>query len=185
MRAWSLGRQRNADRRTATELYGSLVAWARSPALYALPGVADSPETRLELILLHMALMLRRIATEGPGRDSLARALTETFVTDIDDCLREMGVSDLSVAKKVKRAAAALYDRCRDYQAALADRSDDALQSLIRTHLLGGEVGGHAGAILAAYARTAAERLRQSDLAAIIAGRIALAPPDGAEGSSS
>ena len=49
------------------------------------------------------------------------------FVTDVDDCMREMGVSDIKVPQKVKKAAAALYDRMLEYGAALAADDDDML----------------------------------------------------------
>ncbi len=47
-----------------------------------------------------------RPVTEGR---KTARALSEIFVTDIDDCLREMGVGDLSVPKKVKARRAGAW----------------------------------------------------------------------------
>ena len=56
---------RHAPNDTATELYGRLVAQARRPAFYAALGVPDTPEGRLELIMLHMVLMLRRLGREG------------------------------------------------------------------------------------------------------------------------
>jgi cytochrome b pre-mRNA-processing protein 3 len=128
---WGLLTRRSDPARTATELYGRLVAQARSPAFYAGMGVPDTPEGRFELLLLHMALMLRRLQREGQETAQLARALSETFVIDMDDCMREMGVGDLTVAKKVKKAAAALYDRSRDYGKALELADADLLAQLI------------------------------------------------------
>jgi cytochrome b pre-mRNA-processing protein 3 len=51
--------------------------------------------------------------------------LSEAFVTDVDDALREMGVGDMSVPKKVKRAAQALGERCLAYRRA-AQAADPA-----------------------------------------------------------
>lgn len=70
------------------------------------------------MIIALMGPVLQRLAAEKPRADRLARYLTETFVTDIDDSLREMGVGDMSVPKKVKRAAQALGERGLAYRSA-------------------------------------------------------------------
>jgi cytochrome b pre-mRNA-processing protein 3 len=132
---WDVLTRRQPHDTTATDLYGRLVAHARTPAFYAVHGVPDTPEGRLELIVLHLVLMLRRLAKDGEPGSSLSRAISETFVTDMDDCMREMGVSDISVARKVKKVAAALFDRIRDYGAALDKGDRDTLSALIARHI--------------------------------------------------
>ena len=77
------------------------------------------------MIALHLVLVLDRLAGAGePGR-RLGEALTEAFVADLDDTLREMTVGDLAVPRHVKRAVAALHERYAAYRAALA-AADDA-----------------------------------------------------------
>ena len=171
---WSYLTRRGESGRTATELYGRVVAQARAPWFYSDLGVPDQPEGRLEIVLLHVTLVLARLKAEGAGAEPLARALAEAFVTDMDDCLREMGVGDQTVAKKVKKAAAALFDRCRDYTAALASATDDDLVRLTAAHLV--EAGNGAGAAaLAAYARASSRRLAGIDAADLSAGRVEFA----------
>ena len=131
---WDYLKSRRQPRRTATELYGRVVAWSREPWFYSDLGVPDTPEGRFEMVLLHTTLMLHRLKVEGPSGEPLARAVAEAFVTDMDDCLREMGVGDMTVAKKVKKAAAALLDRARDYGAALARPDDVGAYVKIATH---------------------------------------------------
>ena len=97
-------------RRTALKLYGAVVAQARQPGFFAVLGVSDTPEGRTDMIILHLFIVLERLNAAGAEGRKTARALSEIFVTDIDDCLREMGVGDLSVPKKVKRAAQAMGD---------------------------------------------------------------------------
>lgn len=175
--------RRRAIVRTASELYGRLVARAREPWLYADVGVPDSPEGRLELLLMHMVLMLERLKATGPAGSPLARALTETFVTDMDDCLREMGVGDLTVPRKVKKAAAALYDRSRDYGEALRARDRARLAALLATHVWSGapsdDAAASRGLRLAGYALDLAEALGGLADAAVLEGSISLsaAPP--------
>lgn len=105
--------------RKATKLYGSIVTQARDPRLYRDFAIPDTPAGRYEMVALHTVLVLlalRRIE----GRDGpLGRGVVERFVTDMDDSLREMAVGDMSVPRKVKRAAAGLRERTQAYDAAL------------------------------------------------------------------
>src|SRR5262249_12055523 len=132
---WTLLPARSPERRTATKLYGRVVAQARLPSFYAEWGVPDTPEGRLELLLLHLALVLQRLGSgpTPPGR--LARRLGETFVTDMDDNMREMGLGDMSVPRRVKKAAAALFDRTVEYSAVLAEGDAQSLAARIAAHI--------------------------------------------------
>jgi len=111
-------RSRAQDRRTAIDFYGAIVAQARRPAYFTDHGVPDTPEGRTAMIILLMFPVLDRLQAGDARARRVARMLAETFVTDIDDSLREMGVGDLSVPKKVKRAAQALGERCLAYRRA-------------------------------------------------------------------
>ncbi|WP_171946516.1 ubiquinol-cytochrome C chaperone family protein [Hyphomicrobium sp. CS1GBMeth3] len=95
---------------------------ARQPAFFDVHGVQDTPEGRTALIILAMFPVLERLQGAGTGERHAARLLCETFITDVDDSLREMGVGDLSVPKKVKRAAQALGERCLAYSRAVASQ---------------------------------------------------------------
>ncbi|MCY4074324.1 MAG: ubiquinol-cytochrome C chaperone family protein [Acidobacteria bacterium] len=54
--------------------------------------------------------MQRTSALAGLGQE-----LVDLFVADMDQSLREMGVGDLSVGRKVKRMASAFYGRLDAY----------------------------------------------------------------------
>lgn len=113
MLAWL---RRNAqDRLRAVDLYGAVVAAARQPAFFTHHGVQDTPEGRAALVILMAFPVLERLQKQSPRARRFARRVTEAYVTDVDDCLREMGVGDMAVPKKVKKAAHALAERCRAY----------------------------------------------------------------------
>jgi cytochrome b pre-mRNA-processing protein 3 len=112
-------KSRAQDRRTAIDLYGAVVTQAGQPAFFGSQGVSDTPEGRTAMIIALMFPVLERLGTEGRRTARVARYLSETFVTDVDDTLREMGVGDMSVPKKVKRAAQALGERCLAYRRAV------------------------------------------------------------------
>lgn len=104
--------------RKAAELYGSIVAQARQPAFYAVTGVPDTANGRYEMVVLHLAAVLEALRRHEGGGGPLGRALTEAFVTDMDDSMREMAVGDMSVPRKVKKVAAGLRERTLAYRAA-------------------------------------------------------------------
>jgi cytochrome b pre-mRNA-processing protein 3 len=124
MLGWLNGR--NDVTKRATALHEAIVAEARSPHLYATLRVPDTLDGRLEMLTLHMVIVLDRLGRAGPAGGELARALTEAYVIAMDDTMRAIGVGDLAVPRKVKKAAAALYDRNRSYGPALAAANDEA-----------------------------------------------------------
>lgn len=100
-----------SDPNVQDELYDSIVAAARQPRLYEGWGVPDTPAGRIEMVVVHTAVATYALMAQGSKGEARARALNERFVTDMDDNMREIGVGDLTVPKKVKKAAAAVYDR--------------------------------------------------------------------------
>lgn len=116
-----LGRRRCKD--TADRLYRDLVDQARRPVFYTDFGVADTVEGRFDLLALHVALAMRRLKRTEAGNADEAWALTQAMVdlmfADMDVNLRETGVSDISVGRKVRKLAEALYGRLSVYDAAL------------------------------------------------------------------
>jgi cytochrome b pre-mRNA-processing protein 3 len=171
MLAWL--KQLGNRRQTARDLYGSIVTQARSSAFYARWGVPDTAEGRFEMIVLHLVLVLRRLAREGRQGGQIARALTEAFVVDLDDTLREMTVGDLAVPRQVKRAVAVLHDRFAAYGAALDALSEDRLTTAIQAKiapLLGAE--SLDAARISAYILQAAGGLDRQPDTDLLAGRL-------------
>ena len=138
-------------RRKAGELYGMVVAAARNPDFYGVGRVADTPEGRFELVALHLFLIAERVAPVKPEGEALARHLIEAFITDMDDCMREMGVGDVVVPKRVKKAAAAFYERAGAYRTALAQPGSSAMGTALDRHVFHG-TGAAASSKLAAVA---------------------------------
>lgn len=155
-------RKRTEAGRRAEELYGSVVTAARQPEFYAAIGVSDTPEGRFELVALHLFLALESLEGSLPG--DIRQRLIETFVADMDDCMREMGVGDLAVPKKVKRAAAAFYERATVYRRALVARDSAAMAESLRHYVFAdGERPRDGSAALAHYVFEASSALcRQS-----------------------
>lgn len=93
-------------------LYEAIVAAARHPVPYSAWGVADSVDGRFDMITLHMFLTLERL--KG-GDEAFRQNLVNEFFSDMDRSLREMGVGDVSVGKKVRKMAEVFYGRVAAY----------------------------------------------------------------------
>lgn len=174
----------NSDRalqRAATDLYGSVVAQARSVQLYAEHGVPDTIDGRFEMVVLHLYAVIERLREErerdgaDPRWDALAKAVTGRFVTDMDDNFREMGVGDLTVPRKVKKAAAVLYDRTMEYRLLEEAGKKVELAAAIAAHCRDGGEGTEAvnGTALEAYLSDLRTALRGQSAARILEGKIA------------
>ncbi|MBX3518237.1 MAG: ubiquinol-cytochrome C chaperone family protein [Rhodospirillales bacterium] len=116
-------------------LYSAIVCQARQPAFYRVCGVADTPDGRFDLIALHAALILRRLRMEGEAARPLAQALFDHMFADMDENLREMGVGDLGVGKRVKAMARAFYGRLAAYDAAVTASDRTRAAEALRRNL--------------------------------------------------
>ena len=133
---------RRPTKTPALSLYASAVAQSRTPALYAAMGAPDTVEGRFELLSLHVILLIDRLKGEGGGPDGISQALFDIYVSNLDGALREMGVGDLAVGKRMKELGGAFYGRAKAYTAALRALPDQAdLREVIARTLLAGAEG--------------------------------------------
>jgi len=169
--------KRGSLNETATEIYGAIVTRGRTVEFYRAGGAADTPSGRYEVIVLVMVLVLERLRQAGAETLELQRTVIEAFVTDMDDCMREMGVGDLTVPKKVKKAAAGLLERMEQYGQALASPGTEALEAALQTNVPGvaGIEGG--AARLAAMVRADQDHLRSLSDAAVSSGAVSFSSP--------
>src|SRR6516165_9793730 len=146
-----------------TSLYGAIVAQARNPAFYQAYRVPDTATGRLEMIMLHAVLVLRRLQDDTTGGRALGQGLFDRFCRDMDDNMREMGVGDLAVPRKMRRIGEAFYGRQATYGAALAAADDEAMIAALARNVfpVGSKQDG--AARLAAYSRRAFEQLEAQD----------------------
>jgi cytochrome b pre-mRNA-processing protein 3 len=184
------------------DLYGAVVAQARWPGFFARQsasgtseqsasgtsgqtasgtpgyGVLDTPEGRMDMIILLIFPLIERLQAAGPAGRRMARLLSETFITDIDDCLREMGVGDLTVPKKVKRAAQALGERCLAYRRAAGSPAPvDALADELGTSVPGLDSNRAGAEALARYVLGVLVLVAAMPADGLLAGRVDFPDP--------
>lgn len=154
--------------RTARALYDRAVEQAREPDFYADRGVPDTIEGRFDLLSLHVALLCRRLARTGRPGQALAQALFDTMFSDMENNLREIGVSDTSMGRSVKTMAKGFLGRAEAYGRALSGE-DDLGAALRRNLYAGAEAEAAQVDDMAAYVHAAARRLDGCDYADIAA----------------
>jgi cytochrome b pre-mRNA-processing protein 3 len=121
-------------RGTIGAIYGMIVTQAREPLFYRDLGVPDTVNGRFDLLVLHLWMVLRRLRPVEGGT-ALCQALFDRFCDDMDGNLREMGVGDLTVPKRMQAFGEAFYGRVAAYDLALAAGTEPLTQALSRNIL--------------------------------------------------
>jgi cytochrome b pre-mRNA-processing protein 3 len=146
------------------ELHGRVVAAALAPALYMHGGLPDTFEGRFESLTLHVFVVMRRLkALASPGPE-LAQELVDRTFTGLDHTLRQIGISDTAVPRRMKELASAFLGRVRAYEEALASGDRASLEAA----LLRNATAGADASLLADYALAAEQHLSALDLDALI-----------------
>jgi cytochrome b pre-mRNA-processing protein 3 len=169
--------RRNSQARTIHVLYGAIVAQARSATFYADYRVPDTVEGRFDLIVLHLVLLLHRLSGRAEAGRGLGQELFDAFCRDLDANLREMGVGDLAVPKRMQAFAEAFYGRQAAYLAALAAADQRVFEKALARNIF--PAGNDTGAAqLARYARAAVTGLEAQDDGALIRGEVVFPSPE-------
>jgi cytochrome b pre-mRNA-processing protein 3 len=158
---------RMPSRGTIEAIYGMIVTQAREPLFYRDLAVPDTVNGRFDLLLLHLWMVLRRMRPMADG-PALSQALFDRFCDDMDGNLREMGVGDLTVPKRMQAFGEAFYGRSAAYDLALTEGSEALAQALCRNILNGEHLDK--GRQLAAYAEKAMAMLAVLDEPALLGG---------------
>ncbi len=171
---FGFGRARRARKAAAERLYAAAVARAREPVFYARLGVADTPEGRFEMIALHGFAVMRRLKSAGAPGAELSQDVFDVLFTDLDRNLREMGVGDLAVGKRIKRLVTQFYGRVLAYEQGLA-AGEAALADILARNIYAG--AGPSAPELASYVFALDRSLAAHDGAELLAGRLIFPPP--------
>ncbi len=162
-----LFRRSDARRRTIGALHARVNAAARAPGLYRALGVPDTVEGRFEALCLHHVLVLRRLRALPPPAGDVAQDLVDTLFSQLDASLRELGVGDFGVPKRMKKLGRAFYGRAEGYDAALDAGDPDALAQRLARNVLGEDDAGRATG-LARYVAASEQALAAFDLDALL-----------------
>lgn len=148
----------------ASALYGAIVAQARNPVLYADFGVPDTVSGRFEMVVLHTGLVLDRLQRQGEAEKAVGQKVFDLYCRDMDQSLRELGVGDLGVPKRMKKMAEAFYGRAAAYGVAVVARDQRGLANALRRNVFASAESAYAETMLADYVLASADRLNAASL---------------------
>lgn len=146
------------DQARVHAIYAAIVAQARQPAFYEKLGVPDTLEGRYEMLMLHAFLYMHRLKNAPEDAKEVSQKVFDLMFSDMDRSLREMGIGDLTVPKKIKKMAQAFYGRAAAYDAAL-EADGAALAEAVTRNVFAGEAGTGDAAAIAAYMTDSAKAL--------------------------
>ncbi|MDA7948300.1 MAG: ubiquinol-cytochrome C chaperone [Hyphomicrobiaceae bacterium] len=157
--------KRARRKRNAHDIYGSIVALSRSPALYTQFGIPDTLEARFEALLLHVILFVSRVRHSDEDAEPMAQEIVDLFFADLDTTSRELGVGDLTVPKKMRKLATVYQDRIAQYgNAIVAEDRDDLSKEFKQIVYHDDESAERHATMLADYARNLMRELMQTPL---------------------
>jgi cytochrome b pre-mRNA-processing protein 3 len=149
----------NRERELAGRLHAAIIRRARAPEFFERFGVPDTIDGRFDLVVLHSWLALVRL--REPALHEVSQRLTNMMFSAFDEGLRELGISDMGMGRRMKKIADAFYGRFKAYDEA-AD--EPAMADALLRNLYRGEARhGEASAALARYVFGAKEALARSD----------------------
>lgn len=156
-------------------LYMSIVAQSRREGFFRDWGVPDTMTGRFDMISLHMCLVLRRLRHEGRSTQHFCQDLFDYFFQDMDRSLREAGVGDLSIGKRIGKMGELFYGLLLNLNRALDAGDREDMNGVLSRNVFAGETPESLSAFTA-YVFGAAEALEGQDPAGILNGNVAFAP---------
>lgn len=162
-----------ANRKVIDRIHGEIVAAARDRVLFADYGIEDTLDGRFEILVVHGAAVLQRLQALPPPGPDLAQDVADALFRHFDIALREMGVGDTSVPKRMKTLAEAFFGRAKAYrEAAGADIA--ALAAALSRNVYAGKSDAKR---LARYVVQLDAELARLELADFLDGPIAFPRP--------
>jgi len=166
------GREAQAD-----QLYGSIVAQTRLPVFYQRLGVPDTLEGRFVVLSLHLFAVLHRLKAAGVEAEPLARDMADRFAADMETVLREIGIGDLAVPKKVRKLVASGAALLDEYEEAYGEDEQALAATIARALPLDAPRATAASGRLIAYVVGIVRDLEARPLQDLYAGNLQFPEP--------
>lgn len=166
------------EKKTAHRLYIILVEQARQPSFYEHNGVADTVAGRFDMVALHAILLMRRLNRQPQATKLLSQALFDYMFDDFDLNLREIGIGDTGIGKRIKKMGTGFYGRMAAYNQGLDSDQDTLLkQALTRNLFRNMESRDDDLQQITDYMRRESDNLEKIDLDTLIKGDFQFGDP--------
>ncbi len=139
--------RRNTATKPVYAVYSAIVAQSRQPRFYADWQVPDTVTGRFDMISLHMALLFRRLRSESGPKKQFSQAVFDLFFKDMDRSLREMGVTDLGVPKKIQKMGNIFFGLLAALNAAMDSKDVAAVEQVLSRNIFEDGAGTHVRAL--------------------------------------
>jgi cytochrome b pre-mRNA-processing protein 3 len=157
------------ERTDAKRIYAKVMTQSRNPVFYTDDLVEDTTDGRMEWLSAHLSVVLYALHKHGENGAKLSQAIYDVMVDDFDIALREEGLSDSGVKRRIKPLAKMFLTRARSYAEAL-NGSDDAVGAVVQKHILqGGNNKTEASALICKYIKELSGSLGVKSLGEIAA----------------
>ncbi|MEE8392923.1 MAG: ubiquinol-cytochrome C chaperone family protein [Rhodospirillales bacterium] len=164
-------------KKTAHKIYRAIMKKARQPEFFLHCGVDDTFDGRFDMMVIHAFLVLRRLKLDHGETAGLAQEVFDLMFVDMDQVLREMGVGDIGLGKRIKAMAEAFYGRIAVYESGLDSENDELLNGALRRNLFRGmRPRDEDVSRMADYMRLQVEALEAQQTRTILTGVITFAP---------
>ena len=161
----SLFRRADPDRDAAQALFRAISEQARRPEFYTRLGVPDTIDGRFDLLVLHAFLVMEALKASGKKGEVVGTHLATAIFASLDDALRELGVSDMGLSRRIKAMANAAVD------------APEMLETLLRNLYRGEENARASAGLVSSYVLHSLECLRAGESAAtVLKGTVMFAP---------
>ena len=172
--------KKNGNRRIVETQYARLTKAARHPYLYEALDVPDTVMGRFEMLSAILILYFRRTRTSDMSGQEIAQEIVDAFFEDVDHSIRELGVGDVGVPKRMKKFAGMFYGRLESYAAALDSGNREGLAAALRRNIHPeGGAGAPSMAKLADYLFAAEKAMTAVSEDDIRTGGLTVAAPGG------
>lgn len=169
---------RRRDDSSIRSVYRQIVAQARQPLFYTDLRVPDTSEGRFEMIVLHAFLVFHRLRNEGREAQTFAQQVFDLFFQDMDQSMRELGIGDEGVRRRIRSMTESFYGRSSSYSEGLVTGNRKALSEALLKNIYGGHEEVVAAERLVDYMQHSLKVLQQLPETEIRNGHVAFAPLD-------
>ncbi|MBT5187724.1 MAG: hypothetical protein HOH19_12460 [Kordiimonadaceae bacterium] len=175
---WKKKRLNNAAHR----LFCDVIEQSRFTTFYQNFDVEDTLDGRFDIMAIHMSIILYKLDQHKEFEDAkvVKRIIQEIMFDNLDLSLREIGVGDLGVGKKIKVMAEAFYGRMKVYQALFENKSYDKMAETLKRNLYrGAEIENKILSGMTKYVYYQCDKIINQPIEQILKGNITFLSPDG------
>ncbi|WP_310620516.1 ubiquinol-cytochrome C chaperone family protein [Flexibacterium corallicola] len=150
------------------EIYRDIVSQARQPVFYQSFGVPDTAEGRFEMIVFHAFCLFHRLRHENKQAGEVAQKVFDLFFVDMDQSLREAGIGDEGVRRRIRKMSESFYGRSTTYSRALEEGDNGQLAQAFARNFLFTADGGLAADRLVEYMHATLLKLNETKTECIL-----------------